>query len=58
VNRARFSPVAERAWQPAEFGFPASPRQTPGLRRAEVAVLAGMNVSWYTWLDQGRDIRP
>ncbi|MFC0623614.1 helix-turn-helix transcriptional regulator [Kribbella deserti] len=31
-------------------------RRTPGLRREEVAVLAGVGVSWYTWLEQGRDI--
>jgi transcriptional regulator with XRE-family HTH domain len=28
------------------------------LRREEVAVLAGVSVSWYTWLEQGRDIQP
>jgi transcriptional regulator with XRE-family HTH domain len=31
-------------------------RRTPGLRREEVATLAGVGVSWYTWLEQGRDI--
>jgi transcriptional regulator with XRE-family HTH domain len=31
-------------------------RRTPGLRREEVAVLAGVGASWYTWLEQGRDI--
>lgn len=31
-------------------------RRTPGLRREEVAGLAGVSVSWYTWLEQGRDI--
>jgi transcriptional regulator with XRE-family HTH domain len=31
-------------------------RRTPGLRREEVAALAGVGVSWYTWLEQGRDI--
>lgn len=29
-------------------------RRTPGLRREEVALLAGVGVSWYTWLEQGR----
>ena len=43
--------------QPAEFGLPEGPRRTPGLRREEVAVLAGVSVSWYTWLEQGRDIQ-
>src|SRR5262249_4429545 len=31
-------------------------RRTPGLRREEVATLAGVGLSWYTWLEQGRDI--
>jgi transcriptional regulator with XRE-family HTH domain len=31
-------------------------RRTPGLRREEVAQLAGLGVTWYTWLEQGRDI--
>jgi transcriptional regulator with XRE-family HTH domain len=31
-------------------------RRTPGLRREEVARLAGVGVSWYTWLEQGRQI--
>ncbi|MBB4907121.1 helix-turn-helix transcriptional regulator [Actinophytocola algeriensis] len=42
---------------PADVGMPsAGTRRTPGLRREEVAVLAGVGVSWYTWLEQGRDI--
>ncbi|MFE2379750.1 helix-turn-helix transcriptional regulator [Streptomyces sp. NPDC059398] len=32
-------------------------RRTPGLRREEVAVLSGVSLSWYTWLEQGRDIK-
>ena len=32
-------------------------RRTPGLRREEVAQIAGVGVVWYTWLEQGRDIR-
>jgi len=32
-------------------------RRTPGLRREEVADLAGVGLTWYTWLEQGRDIR-
>lgn len=42
--------------QPEELGLQAGPRRTPGLRREEVALLAGVSVSWYTWLEQGRDI--
>ncbi|MGV9667430.1 helix-turn-helix transcriptional regulator [Nocardia niigatensis] len=42
---------------PDQVGLPtAGRRRTPGLRREEVAVLAGVGVSWYTWLEQGRDI--
>lgn len=31
-------------------------RRSPGLRREDVAVLAGLSVKWYTWLEQGRDV--
>jgi transcriptional regulator with XRE-family HTH domain len=31
-------------------------RRPPGLRREEVAQLAGVGVTWYTWLEQGRPI--
>jgi transcriptional regulator with XRE-family HTH domain len=31
-------------------------RRTPGLRREEAAQLAGVSVTWYTWLEQGRDV--
>jgi hypothetical protein len=31
-------------------------RRTPGLRREEVSQLAGVGLTWYTWLEQGRDI--
>jgi transcriptional regulator with XRE-family HTH domain len=32
-------------------------RRTPGLRREEVAQLADVGTTWYTWLEQGRDVR-
>lgn len=42
---------------PEDFGMPAgSRRRTPGLRREEVALLAGVGITWYTWLEQGREI--
>jgi transcriptional regulator with XRE-family HTH domain len=42
---------------PADVGLPAGGRRrTPGLRREEVASLAGVGMTWYTWLEQGRDI--
>lgn len=31
-------------------------RRTPGLRREEVAQLCGLSPTWYTWLEQGRDV--
>jgi transcriptional regulator with XRE-family HTH domain len=44
---------------PEDVGLPPSRRRrTPGLRREEVAQLAGVGVTWYTWLEQGRDINP
>jgi transcriptional regulator with XRE-family HTH domain len=43
---------------PEDVGLPpGSRRRTPGLRREEVAQLAGVGVTWYTWLEQGRDIK-
>ena len=43
--------------RPADVGLPnGERRRTPGLRREEVAQLADVGVSWYTWLEQGRDI--
>jgi len=42
---------------PEQVGLrPSRRRRTPGLRREEVAPLAGVGVTWYTWLEQGRDI--
>ena len=44
---------------PADYRLPSSPRRrTPGLRREEVAEMAGMGMSWYTSLEQGRDVHP
>ncbi len=42
---------------PSQVGLSsAARRRTPGLRREEVAQLAGIGLSWYTWLEQGRTI--
>jgi transcriptional regulator with XRE-family HTH domain len=45
---------------PADVGLPngsaSGRRRTAGLRREEVAELSGVGVTWYTWLEQGRDI--
>lgn len=42
---------------PSELGLPpGGRRRTPGLRREEVSQSAGISVTWYTWLEQGREI--
>ena len=42
---------------PSEVGLPEPDRRrTAGLRREDVAALAGVSVTWYTWLEQGRDV--
>lgn len=44
---------------PADMGIISSGRRrAPGLRREEVAQLAGVGLTWYTWLEQGRDVHP
>ncbi|UUZ90975.1 helix-turn-helix transcriptional regulator [Paenibacillus sp. P25] len=45
---------------PTEAGVPAGygKRRTPGLRREEVAQLAHVSTTWYTWLEQGRAVTP
>ncbi|MFF6999165.1 helix-turn-helix transcriptional regulator [Streptomyces sp. NPDC008313] len=49
-RRARISPE--------QAGLPRGPRRrTPGLRREEVAHLSAVGVTWYTWLEQARDIQ-
>jgi len=39
---------------PGSLGFPAARRRTPGLRREELAAVAGVTASWLTKLEQGR----
>jgi hypothetical protein len=42
---------------PQQVGLPpGTRRRTPGLRREELALLAGVGATWYTWLEQGRAI--
>jgi len=52
--RSRREALSPEAAGIARFGR----RRTPGLRREEVAQLAGVSAAWYTWLEQGRDIQP
>jgi transcriptional regulator with XRE-family HTH domain len=43
---------------PADVGLPfRDGRRARGLRREEVAVLAGIGLTWYTWFEQGREIQ-
>lgn len=46
--------------KPEDCGIDPLPgrRRTPGLRREEVAYLANMSVTYYTWLEQGKDLNP
>ena len=55
---ADFLRTRRAALQPQDVGLPGGGRRrTPGLRREEVAQLAGVGATWYTWLEQGRDVR-
>ena len=57
VELGKFLRSRRARLRPEEFGMPAgSRRKTPGLRREELALLAGVGVTWYTWLEQGREI--
>ncbi|MEU1075954.1 MULTISPECIES: helix-turn-helix transcriptional regulator [unclassified Streptomyces] len=44
--------------RPEDHGMPAGTRRTPGLRREEVAVLAGVTTDYYVRLEQGRERNP
>lgn len=54
AQRARLTPKEVGLLEDMEPGR----RRTPGLRREEVAELAGMSLTWYTWLEQGARSRP
>jgi transcriptional regulator with XRE-family HTH domain len=55
---ADFLRMKRSSLQPEDVGLPdGGRRRTPGLRREEVALLAGVGTTWYTWLEQGRDVR-
>lgn len=54
---AEFLRTRRERLSPADVGLPSGGRRrTPGLRREEVAALAGVGLTWYTWLEQGREI--
>ncbi len=64
INRQRSRPeladfllTKRQSLSPESAGLPHTRRRrTPGLRREEVATLAGVGLTWYTWLEQGREI--
>lgn len=56
---ADFLRTRRRHITPESLGLAVSgQRRTPGLRREEVSVRSGVSLTWYTWLEQGRDIKP
>ena len=55
---AKFLRARRAAISPEACGLPkGTRRRTPGLRREEIALRANIGVTWYTWLEQGRDIQ-
>jgi transcriptional regulator with XRE-family HTH domain len=54
---AEFLQAMRQRGSPEEFGFPSgSRRRTQGLRREEVAQLASISATWYTWIEQAREV--
>ena len=58
LELASYLKARRASLQPHDVGLDPPPRRrnTPGLRREEVAVLSGVGVTWYTWLEQGRPV--
>jgi len=56
----RFLRTRRAGVRPADVGLPAGPgtRRTPGLRREELATLAGVSIDYYTRLERGKETRP
>ncbi len=58
VQLSDFLKACRGRLSPAAVGLPTGARRrTAGLRREDVAALAGVSSTWYTWLEQGRDVR-
>ncbi|WP_181805195.1 helix-turn-helix domain-containing protein, partial [Streptomyces shenzhenensis] len=57
---ARFLRARRTQITPDQVGLPAGPglRRTPGLRREELATLAGVSIDYYTRLERGKETRP
>ncbi|MGE8450302.1 MAG: helix-turn-helix transcriptional regulator [Pseudomonadales bacterium] len=57
ADLSEFLRLRRERLRPTDLGLPAGGRRrTPGLRREEVAALAGVGLAWYTWFEQGRNI--
>ncbi|MGY0061435.1 helix-turn-helix domain-containing protein [Streptomyces sp. LZ34] len=57
---AKFLRIRRGQIGPADVGLPTGPgaRRTPGLRREELAALAGVSVDYYIRIEQGRETAP
>ena len=59
IELADFLKSRRRHLTPGDVGLTGTGRRrASGLRREEVCMLAGVSVTWYTWLEQARDINP
>ena len=57
-QRSEFLRLCRARIRPSEVGLTNAPRtRSGGLRREDVAAVSGVSASWYTWLEQGRDMR-
>jgi transcriptional regulator with XRE-family HTH domain len=64
MNKNKFERLGQflrsrrEAVRPEDVGLPSRSRmRTAGLRREDVAEASGVSLSWYTWLEQGRDVK-
>jgi transcriptional regulator with XRE-family HTH domain len=57
IELGEFLQAIRKRGTPEAFGFPSGTRRrTNGLRREEIAQLANISATWYTWIEQGRDV--
>jgi len=57
-QRSEFLRLCRARIKPSDVGLPqARLARSGGLRREDVAAISGVSASWYTWLEQGRDMR-
>jgi transcriptional regulator with XRE-family HTH domain len=57
-QRSEFLRLCRSRIKPTDVGLPtARLTRSGGLRREDVAAISGVSASWYTWLEQGRDMR-